>query len=122
MNESKNIKHAPGPWHRHGLEIHAGPPFHICVANMNDFNTRACVNPKLIPNGYSLEDRVEANANLVVAAPETAAERDKLKDIVAGMAFALGCCSGFLRSKSPKNKANRDKFLAIIQTAIDRAQ
>ncbi len=49
-------------------------------------------------------------------------ERDRLKDIVANLSFALGCCAGFIRSKTPKTKANKEKVLDIIDTAMTKAQ
>ncbi len=71
--------HTEGPWHRnippasHYPTIFAGRNIHVA---------------RIVPNGLP-EDQIEANANLIASAPETAAERDQLKATNAELLEAL---------------------------------
>lgn len=65
----KQTKHTPGPWQVQTFRTRAG--HFICTSPAG---------PDIaVVKGNNLES--EANARLIAAAPETAAERDRLKEI-----------------------------------------
>jgi len=68
-------QHTPGPW-----EVH--PHYESVYAS----GKRICI---IVPQGGSLKPFDKENALLIAAAPETAAERDRLKEINSGLLNAL---------------------------------
>lgn len=70
-------KHTPGPWRvmKANPSLVLGGALGYLVANCQ--------------NGRKSNDEDEANARLIAAAPETASERDRLKEINAELLAAL---------------------------------
>lgn len=86
LHDATEPKHTPGPW----KSSHRGDGM-IAVYAERDTKKPICVFhdeggefPK-----YFNEKKAEANARLIAAAPETAAERDRLKEINAELLAAL---------------------------------
>lgn len=78
MNE---MKHTPGPW---GCTEYANNPTLIEINIGNVIHPHFAIDPDA---GVGDEDR--ANALLIAAAPDTAAERDRLRAINADLLAAL---------------------------------
>lgn len=100
--------HTPGPWHYGGIEnvyaYHQGPHgfLHSRVV--------ALVPAAELEGG---EDERRANARLIAAAPETAAERDRLREVNAELLAAI---KGLL--KAVKNASvYEDGALDVIHAA-----
>jgi len=79
-NEPAPAKHTPGKWHASNLRI---------FANINGLDRRVaeCYRPAI--SGEYDGGECEANARLIAAAPETAAERDRMKEINNDLLEAL---------------------------------
>jgi hypothetical protein len=75
---SKEQKHTPGPWIVDGVEVYA-----LDDCEFHSVADASC--------NYTCRDEVEAiaNARLIAEAPETAAERDRLKEINVELLEAL---------------------------------
>lgn len=86
-------KHTPGPWK---VDIS------VCYVGLESFIEEHGAIPINIPRGLGLgacgmlvmpdivgEDEAHANAVLIAAAPETAAERDRLREVNAELLSAL---------------------------------
>lgn len=73
-------QHTPGPWYAILQQPHG------------DFEIRDCERDqqgRLIGQAFWQAGKTEANARLMAAAPETAAERDRLREINADLLAAL---------------------------------
>ena len=82
-------KHTPGPWHFDGDVI-------IYASNLHKVDhKRIGVSSRIVAYMHAFqmragdEDELQANAKLIAAAPETAAERDRLKELNAELLAAL---------------------------------
>lgn len=75
-------QHTPGPWYFDEVRNVREESTDYCVATIHDDSGH--VDPE-----YSVPLPRDANARLIAAAPETAAERDKLKEINAELLEAL---------------------------------
>lgn len=87
-------EHTPGPWHYIGDEdgdfvIYAGEEF---IANIGQPIQAVCENPKTKLVAFDLD---QANTRLIAAAPETAAERDRLLEVNTDLVSALGALAGW---------------------------
>jgi len=106
INIVNNSKHTPGPWSNTGLQIRAKNS--LILAN---------VYKHLEVNQSKAE--AEANARLIAAAPETAAERDKLKSINAEL---LGACKYVIEWHEAQDPDNKElDYLSACITAIHKA-
>ena len=76
-------QHTPGPW-----TTEHNAPF-VWGIYGPDNNWIAQTLPKSDDGSADSPDQVEANARLIAAAPETAAERDRLREINAELLAAL---------------------------------
>ena len=86
-------QHTPGPWYATTL-THDGETYsHVQSASINEDNYVARVDV--------MDEQGEANAALISAAPETAAERDRLRQINEVMVEALREAHSALRTFSP---------------------
>ena len=121
VTDTARPTHTPGEWSRQGVgkiqEITAPAP---STANYPGIIIATIANQ---PGYYHLipADELEANARLIAAAPETAAERDRLKDVVAELRECVTAAESYLRddSRSPRR---RDACLAAFRAAIARAK
>jgi hypothetical protein len=109
-------KHTPGPWV-------VGPVDDTVVTHLGADGARYIVAE--IAGDYNQPDTwpiMEANARLIAAAPETAAERDKLREINAEMLAALEAVAmsavGVGRGENVISNAAR----ALVESAIARAK
>lgn len=88
-----STKHTPGPWHSigPGLGHTAGMDKRIMVLHPDHTRLIAnCSEGYIMPNGEAITEKERiANALLIAAAPETAAERDKLREINRELLDAL---------------------------------
>ena len=109
-------KHTPGPWRATDTRIFQDNPLNSVVA------IASC-------NGIALEHKEhQANAILIAAAPETAAERDRLKESNAHMLAALKkvrriCASREFRAVEDCAAIHGTQYLGqeIMQPDIDEA-
>jgi hypothetical protein len=82
--EAKVSKHTPGPWHHScGRYVYA---YHQGEFGYSKSRVVASVPDDELDGG---EEEQQANARLIAAAPETAAERDRLKEVNAELLAAL---------------------------------
>ena len=82
-------KHTPGPWYVSQVGLTNGGDRPITTED-GRICTVDCQTPFKRGEGWQSEcDVREANARLIAAAPETAAERDRLKEVNAELLAAL---------------------------------
>ena len=83
-----NSKHTPGPWEVEPFvqSINGYPDWHSFTVRHDRTNVHIATVGDV--DRYYEKDN-EANARLIAAAPETAAERDQLRDINADLLAAL---------------------------------
>lgn len=82
MTKKPEVKHTPGPWQQGGFGTIYGPG--ITPNTGPQLETATCVCKVEPTNGHMRfvdSEQAKANARLIAAAPETAAERDRLKEI-----------------------------------------
>ena len=86
LETMKETKHTPGPWGARVLKFkdHAS----VTIYAENGFQVGSCTCSHKLAKLENLQ-QAEANAALIAAAPETAAERDRLKEINAELLQAL---------------------------------
>lgn len=108
-------KHTPGPWFVMGIDGNgdtqvSGHPFYIghsdplyhCIVTGNN------------------EAERKANAALIAAAPETAAERDRLRQVNAELLVAL---KGIIRQIGPfMGQGRMDSEIAVARAALAKAE
>jgi len=108
----KHMQHTAGPWRRqrpHGSDI---PVWGA------DGKSRGCV--ALVNMSAERAAEAEANAVLIAAAPETAAERDRLREVNAVMLAALTCSTAVIEACLPFLSGERRR-MADMQIAANRA-
>ena len=104
--EETMTKHTPGPWRVTDTRIFQDNPLNSVVA------IASC-------NGIALEHKEhQANARLIAAAPETAAERDRLKESNACLLEAAKIAEAYLKQIGYKPV----EHLKIIIDAIRKAE
>ena len=110
----KHMQRTPGPWRRqrpHGSDI---PVWGA------DGKSRGCV--ALVNMSAERAAEAEANAVLIAAAPETAAERDRLREVNAVMLAALKLADQILTTLYPRGVAEGDYTCTTIRAAIAKAE
>lgn len=88
---TQEAKHTPGPWiHAEGVaSTHDTYVADIVLVDTGDYRGQICrLQSCEHIAGISIEE-TKANADLIASAPETAAERDRLKESNAAMLEAL---------------------------------
>lgn len=114
----KTAQHTPGPW----VLKRRAKPFHG-VANIRDSAGRRICSFTAHRNhaGYCNAEH-EANARLIAAAPETAAERDRLKAINAEL---LEACKAVVERSEGKlyntDQETGETFVNLLLNAIAKA-
>tara|TARA_R100001530_G_scaffold135198_1_gene111827 strand:+ start:1801 stop:2127 length:327 start_codon:yes stop_codon:yes gene_type:complete len=103
-------KHTPGPWKRN---IKPATKYNTIYAGRNTHITHLAV------SGLNPEE-VEANCDLIAAAPETAAERDRLKAINAELLNALELTETTIKRLDKHRSA--EGTLEVVHDAIAKAQ
>ena len=98
------MTHTPGPWHQHVSDING------VVSVRKKDGTVICQVWK--PNDLT-------HARLIAAAPETAAERDRLKAINAKLLAALKGVASVYVTTAPSDVP---KWVAAVEDAIAKAQ
>ena len=87
-------QHTPGPW-----TLQAGRSFKTASGEFYlSYGSDRYGNPN-----FRNFCELDANARLIAAAPETAAERDRLKADKAELVEWLDACLGMVRGESPPN-------------------
>ena len=111
-------KHTPGPWVLcYDGQIDGPDGRTICRFTWDSFK------------GFNDSPTEKANARLIAAAPETAAERDRLKEINAELLALLKQLHGLVefagsdgRGFTGDNQTEYDTFEPAIRAAIARAE
>jgi hypothetical protein len=95
----------PGPWHI--WHEHPANVGHVEPSGYNLWQFVPIATPcgmiRLLAEGDTLNRR-EANARLIAAAPETAAERDRLREEVRELREVLGASLAWIERHRPKGK------------------
>lgn len=121
---SKTAKHTPGPWtvyHENG-SLGSGGHYGVEAGDLpGRFKTIA-----VCAHGSVEKPEQRANAALIAAAPETAAERDRLRESNAELLAALVEARSVLESARqyfPSSIKNPDRFrlLNVLANAVDPA-
>ena len=84
---TETTKHTPGPWGCDEVRTSCGRAFRIGAGEMLKAGNGCCIIYDDYPGNPDNERK--ANARLIAAAPETAAERDRLKEINSDLLAAL---------------------------------
>lgn len=130
-SKQQQAQHTPGPW----TATKCRTLIHITGADGAGI-TSLTVTPPRNPEGrerrLEIEAIAEANARLIAAAPETAAERNRLKTINAELLTALKACQMAIRDyrlqlqdriRLPNDTINQASYaLKIGNDAIARAE
>jgi len=127
-------KHTPGPWNLGNPGLR-GSDAHMCevmtaYATKNEGATLGCYDvicrtwsPNYTASSVRLtREECFANARLIAAAPETAAERDRLREVNAELLAALKkLCADCNGDNLGTVKAPRWAVLCAAETAIAKA-
>jgi len=111
MNKQKST---PGPWKVYSPNKFGNKEYCIAGTDPKDHEVMVC---KLVYEGFEQE----ANAELIAAAPETAAERDKLKEI--NKEFLEACKFALAEKITHENPDPIDfKITNMLKQAIKKAE
>ena len=114
-----NATHTPGPWHLAKCED--GIVFAIAGGDESRFRSRALL--KMTTSVNDTEEQIaeqNANARLIAAAPETAAERDRLKEVNAELLEVVRVCRE--REYNPFEPDNQSALYHRLEALEARAK
>ena len=116
-NSSKQSDHTPGPWFT--------DPSRAVYANSSDRVIKVADTRAAADDGITISE-AKANARLIAACPETAAERDQLREVNADLLAALELCLVYaghgLMDNIYGKQVKLDQIWAVAHAAIEKAK
>ena len=125
MDSERGTEYTPGPWrlddYRGDSEGRSSDD--ICTGSYEDHNH---ISIATIWNcggrGFPSDDEFVANTRLIAAAPETAAERDRLRGINADLLAALKMADAYFDAREQNSREVPNMVVRDIRAAIAKAE